>query len=84
MRRAKPPLTRNKIDLADTVQIRILKRRLGISAEELQQIVAKVGNSIAGISKEVELKRMPSETEPGAVKKSQRNSGLTSTHPRTM
>lgn len=45
---------RNKIDLADPCQIRILKRRLGISADELQRVVEKVGNSIATVCKEVE------------------------------
>jgi hypothetical protein len=54
MRHAKPPSTRNKIDLADPSQSRVLKRRLGISADNLQRVVDKVGNSIASISKEIE------------------------------
>jgi Protein of unknown function (DUF3606) len=44
---------RNKIGLADPSQIRILKRRLGISADDLQRIIEKVGNSIAAVSKEI-------------------------------
>src|SRR5450759_3703497 len=47
MRHVKPQPIRNKIDLADPNQIRILRRRLGISADDLQRVVAKVGNSIA-------------------------------------
>jgi hypothetical protein len=54
MRHAKPQPIRNKIDLADPSQIRILRRRLGISADDLQRVVAKVGNSIAAVSKEIE------------------------------
>jgi len=57
MRHAKPQLIRNKIDLADPSQIRILKKRLGISADELQHVVEKVGNSIAAVSKEIELQK---------------------------
>ena len=50
MRHAKPQPIRNKIDLADPGQIRVLKRRLGISADDLQRVVAKVGgNSIAAV-----------------------------------
>jgi hypothetical protein len=54
MRRLKPPTTRNKIDVADASQIRILKRRLGISSDDLHRVVAKVGNSIAAVTKEIE------------------------------
>jgi hypothetical protein len=54
MRHAKPQPIRNKIDLADPSQIRILRRRLSISADDLQRVVAKVGNSIAAVCKEIE------------------------------
>ena len=54
MRHAKPQPIRNKIDLADPSQIRILRRRLGISADDLQRVVEKVGNSIAAVCKEIE------------------------------
>ena len=57
MRHAKPQPARNKIDSADPSQIRILRRRLGISADDLQRVVAKVGNSIATICKEIELQK---------------------------
>jgi Protein of unknown function (DUF3606) len=57
MRHTKPQLIRNKIDLADRCQIRILKKRLGISADELRHVVEKVGNSIAAVSKEIEVQK---------------------------
>jgi hypothetical protein len=52
MRRAKRPPTRNKIDLADPAQFRALKKRLNLSADELERIITKVGNSIVAVSKE--------------------------------
>ena len=55
MRRIKHPPLRNKLDVADTQQVRLLKKRLGVSADDLLRTVEKVGNSIAAVSKEVEL-----------------------------
>jgi hypothetical protein len=58
MRRPKPPLPKgNKIDLADDSQIRILRRRLGVSSDDLHRVVAKVGNSITAVTKEIELQK---------------------------
>jgi translation elongation factor EF-4 len=65
MRRLKPLTARNKIDLADAAQIRILKKRLGISNDDLHRVVAKVGSSIAAVTKEIELKK-PSPLAPAA------------------
>ena len=67
MRHAKPHPVRNKIDLADPSQIRILRRRLGISADDLQRVVAKVGNSIAAVCKEIEPQKAIPATEPMPV-----------------
>jgi hypothetical protein len=53
----KPSVHRNKIDLHDAAQIRILKRRLKITEVELRQIVEKVGDSIVTVSKEVEARK---------------------------
>jgi Protein of unknown function (DUF3606) len=64
MRHAKPQLIRNKIDLADPSQIRILKKRLGISVDELLHVVEKVGNSIAAVSKEIEVQKALPVIEP--------------------
>jgi len=58
MRRAKPPPIRNKIDLADPAQIRAWTRRLGM-ADDLQRVAGKVGNSIAAVSKEIDLRKAP-------------------------
>jgi hypothetical protein len=52
MRHTKPQPILNKIDLADPSQIRILRRRLGISADDLQRVVEKVSNSIAAVCKD--------------------------------
>jgi Protein of unknown function (DUF3606) len=57
MRRLKYLTTRNKVDVADANQIRILKKRLGISSDDLHRVVAKVGNSIAAVTKEIELQK---------------------------
>jgi Protein of unknown function (DUF3606) len=54
MRHAQPQPIRNKIVSADPSQIRILRRRLGITADDLQRVVLKVGNSIAAVCKEIE------------------------------
>jgi hypothetical protein len=68
MRHVKPQPARNKIDLADPNQIRILRRRLGISADDLQRVVAKVGNSIAAVCKEIEPQKAIPAIEPMHVK----------------
>lgn len=57
MLRAKHPPIRNLIDLSDPRQVRTLKRRLGVSEADLRRIVGKIGNSIAAITKEVELEK---------------------------
>jgi hypothetical protein len=62
MRRAKHPVIRNKIDLTDPNQVRSWKRRLGVSTEDLQRIVEKVGDSISAVTKEIELKKTPANT----------------------
>jgi hypothetical protein len=49
---------RNKLNLANARQVRILKKRLSVSEDELRQIAEKVGDSIAAITKEVESEKM--------------------------
>jgi hypothetical protein len=70
MRRIKHPPLRNKLDVADTQQVRLLKKRLGVSADDLLRTVEKVGNSIAAISKEVEVQKVSAlrETIPASAK----------------
>jgi hypothetical protein len=67
MRHNKPLAARNKIDVADASQIRILKRRLGISSDDLHRVVAKVGNSIAAVTKEIGLQKPSPLTAPAPV-----------------
>jgi uncharacterized protein DUF3606 len=62
----RPPI-RNLINLSDPRQVRTIKKRLGISGPDLQRIVQKAGNSIAAISKEVELeKQHPNAKSPAS------------------
>lgn len=52
-----PHPIRTTLDLADAKQVKSIRRRLGISDADLVRIVDKIGNSLAGIQKEVELER---------------------------
>jgi hypothetical protein len=54
---------RNKLDLADAKQVRLVKKRLRLSEAELAQIVEKIGNSIGAISKQVQRARQLPEPE---------------------
>jgi hypothetical protein len=67
MHRIKHPPIRNKINLADPAQLRAWTRRLGISADALKTVVDKVGNSVAAVTKEVELQRASHQPTPAAV-----------------
>jgi hypothetical protein len=66
MRCAKHPPVRNKIDLLDPSQVRAWKRRLGLSTDDLQRVIQKVGNSISAVTKEIELEKLPAENPQGA------------------
>jgi hypothetical protein len=44
--------TRNRLDLNDRVQVRIVRKRLKVSDNQLSNLVQTVGNSIAAITKE--------------------------------
>jgi hypothetical protein len=57
MQRVKHPPLRNKIDLAEPTQLRAWSRRLDVSVDSLRAVVDKVGNSVAAVTKEVELRR---------------------------
>jgi len=72
MRRSKPQPIRNKLDLTDRTQVRLIKKRLKLSDAELTTIVGRIGNSLSAISKEAALQRAtllspPSEVPPAAV-----------------
>jgi hypothetical protein len=64
MQRVKRPPVRNKIDLADPGQVRAWSRRLGIPTDALKAIVDKAGNSVAAVTKEVELQRINNQPPP--------------------
>jgi Protein of unknown function (DUF3606) len=57
MRRIKPSPIRNKINFSNANELRVLKKRLDVSVDDLRRIVAKVGNSIVTVSKEVKLEK---------------------------
>jgi len=65
MHRIKYPPLRNKINMAEPTQVRAWTRRLGLSADAMKVVVAKVGNSIAAVTKEVELQRASRQASPG-------------------
>lgn len=67
MRRPKPQTIRNKLDVTDRAQVRLLKKRLGLSDAELTAIVGRIGNSIPAISKEAALQRAKVLTKPADV-----------------
>lgn len=64
MRRATPKPVRNKLDLTDRAQIRIVRKRLGLSDAELTAIVGRIGNSISAISKEAAQQRANALPKP--------------------
>jgi hypothetical protein len=64
MQRIRRPPIRNKIDPADPAQIRAWTRRLGVSADALQAVVDKMGNSVSAVTKEVELQRNVRQAPP--------------------
>ena len=57
MRRAKPQPIRNKLDLSDPTQVRLVRKRLRLSDAQLTEIADRIGNSISAISKEVATQR---------------------------
>ena len=69
MQRIKHPPIRNKIDMADPAQLRAWTRRLHVPPDELKVIVEKVGNSVAAVSKEVELQRLSNQPCPAPAMK---------------
>ncbi len=50
--RPKPVYFRNAVDLRDKIQVRVLRRRLKLTKEQLVSIVQKSGPSIAAITRE--------------------------------
>jgi hypothetical protein len=72
MQRPRIQPIRNKLDLNDRVQMRIVTKRLGVSPSELNDLVGRIGNSISALAKEVHLQRArklapPAQVPPAAV-----------------
>lgn len=63
--------SRNKLDLGNRVQVRIIRKRLKISEEQLNNLVRKAGDSIAAVRKEAssrQLLKLPeARLSPAAV-----------------
>ena len=64
MRKQRPRPMRNKLNLTDPRQGRLVKKRLGLSDTELTELVGKIGNSLSAIGKEVALHRAHDLPEP--------------------
>jgi predicted nucleic acid-binding Zn ribbon protein len=64
MQRAKHPPVRNKINMADPAQARAWTRRLRVQPDQLNIIIEKVGNSVAAVTKQVELERTSRQKAP--------------------
>jgi len=72
MRRSTAKPIRNKLDLTDRVQMRLVRKRLGLSDAELTAIVGRIGNSLSAISKEAAQQRAgelpkPAHVPPAAI-----------------
>ncbi len=57
MRRARPQPIRNRLDLSDRTQVRLVRKRLRLSDAQLTEIADRIGNSISAIAKEVAAQR---------------------------
>src|SRR5437762_6023067 len=58
MRHTKRHPLRTQLDLSDPRQVRLVRKRLRLSASDLVRIAGKSGNSLATIEKEAELERV--------------------------
>jgi len=60
---------RNRLDLNDRVQVRIVRKRLKVSDSQLTNLVQTVGNSIAALTKEANSRKglAPISNAPGAA-----------------
>lgn len=67
MRRSAPKPIRNKLDLTDRAQMRLVRKRLSLSDAELTALVGRIGNSIAAINKEATQQRANALPKPAHV-----------------
>ena len=74
MQRRASTFSRNKLDLGSRVQVRIVRKRLKISEEQLNNLVRKAGDSIAAVRKEAssrQLLKLPEAKLPPAAASAQ-------------
>jgi hypothetical protein len=70
MQRRPSTFSRNKLDLDNRVQVRIIRKRLKISEEQLNNLVRKAGSSIAAVRKEAgsrQVLKLPQTQVPSAA-----------------
>ena len=67
MHRSTPRPIRNNLDLTDRAQMRLVRKRLGLSDAELTAIVGRIGNSISAISKGAVQQRANALPKPADV-----------------
>jgi len=70
MQRRSYSAARNKLDLSDRVQVRIVRKRLKISEQQLAGLVRKAGASLAAVRKEASAQRLltlPRSSAPPAA-----------------
>lgn len=58
MRGNRYSVMRNKLDLSDRVQVRIVRKRLKVSEKKLAGLVRTAGPSIAAVRKEADSQRL--------------------------
>ncbi len=52
MQRRHVPGARNRLDLTNRVQVRIIRKRLKVTDEQLASLVRTAGNSISAVNRE--------------------------------
>ena len=70
MQRRASSFSRNKLDLSNRVQVRIVRKRLKISEAQLNNLVRTAGDSIAAVRKEAnsrQLLKLPEAKLPPAA-----------------
>jgi hypothetical protein len=63
MQHAIRPPVRNRINLANPKEVRAWTRRLNVTPDALKAVIDKVGESVATVTKEIELQRSGQQPE---------------------
>jgi uncharacterized protein DUF3606 len=84
MQRRASGFSRNKLDLGNRVQVRIVRKRLKISEQQLNNLVRTAGDSIAAVRKEAsarQLLKLPEAKLPPAAAIAQQETAAVETQP---